>query len=69
MAGAGEQREIAVVQWAVDDLIGRRESVGQDVGFTVIVDISAVVLGSSRCDGPALSRNSGQTGSDGRADR
>jgi hypothetical protein len=49
MASRSESWKGAVVQRAVDDLVGGRDGVGQDVGFAVTVNVSAVVLGTSRC--------------------
>jgi len=65
MASTRQSRNSAVVNRAVDNLVGGRDGVGQDVGFAVAVDIAAVVLGAARGDGAALACDGAETGSDG----
>lgn len=48
MAGAGQSGQIAVVQGAVDNLVGRGQGVGQHVGLAVVVHVGAVVRRRTR---------------------
>lgn len=63
-----QTRQRRVVKRAVDNLVSRWDGVGEDIGFTVTVDISAVVFCGSRADGCALGSHSGESCSDGGTD-
>jgi hypothetical protein len=69
MASATKSGESAVVQWAVDDLVSGGDSVGQDVALAVVVDVSAVVLGSAGGEGASLGSDGSETRGDNRAGR
>lgn len=57
VASAGKSWNGSVVDWAVDDLVGRWDGIGENVRLTVTIDITAVVVGGSGGDGAALGCN------------
>ena len=69
MAAPRQCWQIAVVQRAINNRIGGRESVGEHVGVTIAVDICAVVFRAPRGSRRALRCNGIQAGCDGGARR